>query len=178
MPGLKRLLRRHNNKSSPLLEDSAPEHKIGLLDLPAELRLQVYSCLATPLSSSPSGYSGLYLSCKQIRNEMEANFVKRAPKAIKEAYSNIDLRVRIGYTPSIKFHQLSQLTIAIPRWALDARNEQHQLEILDSLGPVIGLHLSGLTIIVFENTIPDTSPVSIHLLPQSNSATNLRSLIV
>ncbi|CAE7185786.1 hypothetical protein CFE70_006352 [Pyrenophora teres f. teres 0-1] len=43
----------------------------SFLQLPSEIRLQVYSHMAIPFTTPFSAYRGLYLSCRQIRAEMD-----------------------------------------------------------------------------------------------------------
>ncbi|KAI1683713.1 hypothetical protein KJE20_06218 [Pyrenophora tritici-repentis] len=43
----------------------------SFLDLPAETRLQIYSYMAIPDTTPFSAYHGLYLSCRQVRAEMD-----------------------------------------------------------------------------------------------------------
>jgi hypothetical protein len=42
--------------------------------LPAEIRLQIYGIIAIPDTDLVSSYKGLFLSCKQIKDEMEDEF--------------------------------------------------------------------------------------------------------
>ena len=48
----------------------------SFLDLPAELRNQVYGYIAIPHTVPLSSYIGLYLSCRQIRTEMDSECAK------------------------------------------------------------------------------------------------------
>ncbi|KAI4685701.1 hypothetical protein J4E81_008853 [Alternaria sp. BMP 2799] len=48
----------------------------SFLDLPAELRNQVYGYIAIPHTAPLSSYIGLYLSCRQIRSEMDSECAK------------------------------------------------------------------------------------------------------
>lgn len=43
----------------------------SFLDLPAELRVQVYAYVVVPSDAPFSAYHGLYFSCKQVKNELD-----------------------------------------------------------------------------------------------------------
>jgi hypothetical protein len=51
-----------------------------LLELPLELRNQIYAIIATPTEAPFFEYKGLYLSCHQIKEEMDSE----CPKAFEE----------------------------------------------------------------------------------------------
>ncbi|KAF2865528.1 hypothetical protein BDV95DRAFT_612672 [Massariosphaeria phaeospora] len=61
-----------------------------LLDLPAELRLQIYSFIAPGilLATPPSNYVGLFLSCKQIHQELEHWAIKGIQRFLKAMNEN------------------------------------------------------------------------------------------
>jgi len=41
------------------------------LELPIELRFNIYALVAVPVKNQPSDYPGLYLSCSQIKSEID-----------------------------------------------------------------------------------------------------------
>lgn len=69
----------------------------SFLDLPLELRYQVYSYTAIPRSTYFSTYHGLYLSCHQARNEMNLE----CGTILKKHLNHLGLSLPVG---TIKFH--------------------------------------------------------------------------
>tara|TARA_R110002003_G_scaffold193_2_gene14916 strand:+ start:25170 stop:26195 length:1026 start_codon:yes stop_codon:yes gene_type:complete len=118
------------------------------LAAPAEIRLAIYARLA-PCSFLPyvhyKKYLGLFLSCKQIRNEMEGEALRLAPD-ILQALQRCDANSIMNLRPlrPLDFGSLMHVTISIPRWALFSLRVQEN--IFSAMAPLLQLHLSSLTI--------------------------------
>jgi hypothetical protein len=94
----------------------------GYLTLPTELRLQVYGVLVTACFDDGIRYnaSGLYLSCKTIDKETEAENISktRAMFNIQESWNTLiqsNASLRIQTPPTYNFvGALSEITLLIP----------------------------------------------------------------
>jgi len=62
--------------NTPTASATAECKMSSFLDLPAELRNQVYRYIAIPHTAPLTSYIGLYLSCRQIRSEMDSECAK------------------------------------------------------------------------------------------------------
>lgn len=126
----------------------APAKKCQILAAPAEIRLAIYHYIA-PRGFLPYApyrdYMGLFLSCKQINDEMKHEALRVAPgilRAIQEHDPNTAMKIR-PLRP-VEFGAVMHVTVGFPRWALfndDALEYMFRL-----LLPLLGLHLSSLTI--------------------------------
>lgn len=90
----------------------------SLLDIPAELRLHIYSYIIpdTPFVFDPKDYGGLLWSCKVTREEFESELCKAITQHIHEVASSIrERRVEIVYTPPTTFHGWRNLTVSRPK---------------------------------------------------------------
>ncbi|KAF2867480.1 hypothetical protein BDV95DRAFT_180591 [Massariosphaeria phaeospora] len=65
---------------------ATPSPRLPFIDLPAELRLEIYSCIIPPNPSPRALYShrGLFLSCRQIHDELQRECVKELDKPLEE----------------------------------------------------------------------------------------------
>lgn len=94
----------------------------GFFALPAELRLVVYSYLAdsTLAIGYPSSISGFYLSCKEIREEMEIEIVSKMQRLLEIQHRwntviQIDAPLRISVPGSRNsMFSLGQFTLRVP----------------------------------------------------------------
>jgi hypothetical protein len=95
---------------------------IGLFVLPAELRLEIYQhlfdeCLAVGHASE---VAGLFLSCREVHRELEADFMTRARPLLEAKhnwlstpYGNEALGMRV--TPSLANTGKAELVIVLPK---------------------------------------------------------------
>ncbi|ORY07039.1 hypothetical protein BCR34DRAFT_604038 [Clohesyomyces aquaticus] len=84
----------------------------ALLDLPVELRLQIYGFLFPPLMlAGPSeAYANLFLSCRNVKQELEGELAR----AMRAAFERLEKEhnVKIRATPPIKFGSKPLSTLA------------------------------------------------------------------
>jgi hypothetical protein len=139
---MSKLIRKLRNTQRPATK------KFDFLALPAEIRLNVYNQIA-PEGFLPyvhyREYISLFLSCRQIRNEMTHESLRIAPsilRAIQETSSQDTLKIR-PLAP-IDFASLMHVSIGIPRWAL--LSSSTLLSMFNAIAPIFELHLSSLTI--------------------------------
>ncbi|KAF2649750.1 hypothetical protein K491DRAFT_697846 [Lophiostoma macrostomum CBS 122681] len=57
---------------------------MSLLDLPAEIRLNIYQCMTSP-HGRQIHYKGLYLTCHQIKNELHDELIKTMLEVVRES---------------------------------------------------------------------------------------------
>ncbi|KAI4668974.1 uncharacterized protein J4E79_001016 [Alternaria viburni] len=111
----------------------------SFLDLPAELRNQVYGYIAIPHIAPLSSYIGLYLSCRQIRSEMDSECAKifRAYlKTFQDQHqdAHLDIPETFAQMQHVRLH-------VIPT---KSSNPDRQL---DTVTAIFSLHLASLSII-------------------------------
>ncbi|KAF2243115.1 hypothetical protein BU26DRAFT_582164 [Trematosphaeria pertusa] len=125
--------------------------KCYLLQLPAELRVNVYDKIALngflPYAD-PRDYQGLFLSCKQIHDEMEQECFRAAPGVLDHLQSKLDHFLNLEPLQPKSFSELMNLTVSIPRWALHSPRKQKAM--IKSLKPLAALHLSSLKLLLDE----------------------------
>jgi hypothetical protein len=63
---------------------------MSFLCLPLELRLQIYGYISFPHDAPLSQYQGLYLSCQQIKNELD----DEGAKVVRAFFSRLEARLR------------------------------------------------------------------------------------
>jgi hypothetical protein len=109
------------------------------LKLPTELRLQIYKIVAVPHDAPFSAYAGLYLSCRQIKTELD----KEAPTAINKHLATVS-----KFAPSVQIKTLQpfpslHLQLFLERYNfvddLDAKHKEFMERIL-------ALHIPQITI--------------------------------
>ncbi|KAF2826974.1 hypothetical protein CC86DRAFT_406206 [Ophiobolus disseminans] len=110
---------------------------MSLLDLPTELRFQVYSYISVPLEAPFANYHGLYLSCNQVKEDINSE----------------GSRLFRTYLASVK-RQLKNASFAKP-YAFLAMHHVHLIKGTHplkrvvphrDLKPMLGLHLVSLTV--------------------------------
>jgi hypothetical protein len=120
-----------------------------ILDAPLEVRLAIYHYIA-PAGFLPSvsyrEYMGLFLSCKNIHDEMEHETIRATPNMLRILQERDIDETSLQLRPSrpIDFTCLMNVTIGVPHWALSVR--QTQAYIFTQIAPLLVLHLSSLTI--------------------------------
>lgn len=57
--------------------------KTPFLDLPAEIRIKIYDIIAVPTDGPLRDYKGLYLACRQIKEEMDHEVVQSMARYLK-----------------------------------------------------------------------------------------------
>ncbi|KAF1940435.1 hypothetical protein EJ02DRAFT_494865 [Clathrospora elynae] len=139
MPKLVRRLRR------TLLPQAS--RKFHILAAPSEIRLAIYEQIA-PRGFLPythyRAYAGLFLSCKQIHNEMEYESLRAAPEILLAIQMYYETPMKIRPLRPASFSSLMHVTIGIPRWALFSTDILE--DIFEAITPLMKLHLSSLTI--------------------------------
>ncbi|KAF1830060.1 hypothetical protein BDW02DRAFT_633954 [Decorospora gaudefroyi] len=132
-----------------LLPRSQPPatEKCHILAAPVEIRLLVYRQIA-PAGFLPDTHYrvhfGLFLACKQLRDEMEYECLRMAPKILQKIHSKCHTPMKIRPPRPTNFASLMHVTIGIPRWAMFSPNIQNR--IYHAVTPLLDLHLSSLTI--------------------------------
>jgi len=111
----------------------------SFLDLPAELRNQVYGYIAIPHTAPLTSYIGLYLSCRQIRSEMDSECAK-----IFRAYlKTFQDQLQVAYLDIPEtFAQMQHVHLHVLQTSdsnLDRR--------INKLTAIFPLHLASLSII-------------------------------
>ena len=86
----------------------------SFLELPAELRLQVYNCF--PTDHRMPSYSGFFLSCLQVYCEAWAEILKNIQKHTKTVTLPLDEkhRLTLGHSLPQRPSQAGTLTISLP----------------------------------------------------------------
>lgn len=119
---------------------------MSFLDLPPELRLQVHGIIAIPDVAPFAEYRGLYLSCHQVKDELD----KEGPQGL---FRYLD-KIKDGIPNTILVNTFSKSTfwhtldIHI-RFECPRDHNDHCIESSSSfLSPVLGLHVRNLTFAV------------------------------
>jgi hypothetical protein len=73
----------HQDDVLPLRTTTPSSTHFPFLRLPGELRNQIYGYIAIPNSAPLSSYKGLYLSCRQVKNEMDYEVVEEYQKYLQ-----------------------------------------------------------------------------------------------
>jgi hypothetical protein len=118
----------------------------SFLDLPAELRYQIYGYIAIPDTAPLSSYAGLYLSCRQIRLEMDSECIK----------------VFRAYLTTLQ-DQLEETHVDLPESFAEMQHVRLNVKTLiwnpqfDNLETFLSLHLASLSItyLVPEDPLPE-----------------------
>ncbi|KAH7361309.1 hypothetical protein BKA66DRAFT_444695 [Pyrenochaeta sp. MPI-SDFR-AT-0127] len=109
-----------------------------ILAAPAEIRLAVYQHITQQVflpNANYREYNGLFLSCKQIHDEMEWESLRLAPSIFRQFQEyDPDTALRIRPLRPTGFSSIMHVTIGVPRWALFSPKMQKKL------------HLSSVTI--------------------------------
>ncbi|KAJ8114464.1 hypothetical protein OPT61_g3663 [Boeremia exigua] len=145
-----------------------------LLELPAELRVEIYSFVLDPLRSPPSTYSGLLLTCKLIKSEIEFELEKATRQAIKEFFPS-----KIPPTQCLRatgFVLLTHICIDVPRVLLGT-NQRPRLfpVVLLELRPVIALHLRHLSLLVWDHVESDQPLIQLWEYRKSGNLYGIRT---
>jgi hypothetical protein len=123
---------------------TVPSTGFRLLDLPAELRLEIYDWVVPNCflpSVCPGVYRGLFLSCTTIHDEMEQEALRNAPRELDPIQNCLDYFVTIQPPMSIL-----HLTVNIPRWTLESKKWMNAA--VKSLRALTKLNLSSLAIVL------------------------------
>ncbi|KAI4939461.1 uncharacterized protein J4E92_000746 [Alternaria infectoria] len=129
----------------------------SFLDLPAELRNQVYGYIAIPHTAPLSSYIGLYLSCHQIRSEMDSecaktfrNYLEIFQDQLQDA--RIDIPETFAEMQHVRLHCKPTAGFSIIQW-------------FDEVAGIFLLHLASLSIIYgFSEDLPLSHKVDHYVL--------------
>lgn len=69
------------------------------LQLPGEIRLEVYKAMSPPLTAHMSEYKGFYLSCRQIKNEMDHEVLRSMKQYLEKEDGPPSSRFNIQVLP-------------------------------------------------------------------------------
>lgn len=109
------------------IDSKAPDYTpFPFLDLPAEIRVLVYAQMAVPHKAPMSVYHGLYLSCRQVKEEMEYECVKVMDEYTKKIEERVAADEAVGGRvisvsstyANPDFANIRTVTICIPPKAL------------------------------------------------------------
>ncbi|KAF2865772.1 hypothetical protein BDV95DRAFT_623534 [Massariosphaeria phaeospora] len=120
------------------------------LNLPAELRLQIYGYLSIPQTGPTSEGKGLSLSCRQIKHEMDIECTKQMNVFIRDIVR--EWRDKFPSVPNLwvlqpdTFAGIKDLEIQIPFLDIPLESDSDHGEMLRALHPFFALHLSSLKI--------------------------------
>jgi hypothetical protein len=110
---------------------------MSFFDLPTELRFQIYGLIAIPVTAPFSDFSGLYLSCHQIKAELD----DESPRVLAAYLARIASGTP-GATVSVTstgVRQHVRLTVNLSEFGSIRRTP-------DALASVLDLHFTTLTI--------------------------------
>jgi hypothetical protein len=110
----------------------------SFLDLPAELRYQIYGYIAIPDTAPLSSYAGLYLSCRQIRLEMESECIKVFRAYLATLQNQLE-ETHVDLPES--FAEMQRLRLNVKTFVFDPRTPR-----LHNLKAFLSLHLASLSI--------------------------------
>jgi hypothetical protein len=127
------------------------ESKAGIfpfLLLPAEIRLQIYGIMAIPDTDLVSSYKGLFLSCKQIKDEMEDEFTYVFGKYIQPLKSAMAAQLPGSSVQLVRerFSGSYRLEITLPSTSLPPGPTRDYDEYPDVLWTLVKLPLDLLSI--------------------------------
>ncbi|KAF2789050.1 hypothetical protein K505DRAFT_365962 [Melanomma pulvis-pyrius CBS 109.77] len=95
---------------------------LTFLDLCPEVRFQIYKIIAADFRSSSFKYRGIFLSCRQIKFELEFECIQEFNKfieSIKEVWQLLPLQpLRISHYPITQISQRTRLRINVSSLAL------------------------------------------------------------
>ncbi|KAF2684299.1 hypothetical protein K458DRAFT_431277 [Lentithecium fluviatile CBS 122367] len=136
-----------------------------LLQIPAELRLKIYSHVGTALISPPSDYAGLCLSCKTIYCELFPELSKKAVCAL-DCHMKCGIRL-LSRTPVNFFNSITQMQVAVglPSWVLCTSKELQQFEALEHLADLMRLHINKLLVVIYDAVEPKNEILSNRCMP-------------
>ncbi|KAJ4293438.1 hypothetical protein N0V90_008721 [Kalmusia sp. IMI 367209] len=149
--------------ATPALEFSdasdPPNAPNRFLLLPAELRVRVYNFLASPRAPSKD-YAGFYFTCKQIRQELEEEYVKGFAKSFNAINASWptpgSLQIESGMPQTIADTQ--NLIINTPLESMITKGSA-SFQITSALRPLLCLHVQHMSL-----RFKRTSNVSLLLL--------------
>ncbi|CAA9962927.1 hypothetical protein CFE70_006351 [Pyrenophora teres f. teres 0-1] len=123
-----------------------PRHPF--LALPAEIRLEIYSNMAVPRDNSFWYYRGLYMSCSQVRNEMDHECGKILRKHLEEIKNSWPSTFGLGLLIPKGFSDMHRVVLRIPELFISLTAvehiNKHQRFFMD-LSPLFTLHLQSIT---------------------------------
>jgi hypothetical protein len=131
-------------------ENLPSSNDMPFLDIPLEIRLHVYSYIAFPTSGPFSDYRGLYLSCQQIKAEIN----EEAPKICRSFLDRFSL-ANPGH--------LFEYGVTLPglydlHLTLDYHTSGQHSVSLESFKSILSLHYTSVTITIRpEDTIARSS---------------------
>ena len=127
-----------------------PPPRTSLLGLPVELRINIYGNISPMLDDHFGAYKGLYLSCRQIHDELKEEAAKRMNKYLsgiqedwKKTYKSV---LRLSLTG------IKNVNVSIP-----LSHIYHKLRFHGPLVALLPLKISRLSI-SFYNDNPDADP--------------------
>lgn len=131
--------------------DRKKNSPLSFLDLYLELRLEVYSYMTPAVKDfEHADYQGLYLSCKQIKAEMDDECVKPMKKIMAELKTSQGCPIHVSI-PST-YSQIKNITISALSEEVERATVEEipycicDFEVLPGyLFPLLGLHLDTLT---------------------------------
>jgi hypothetical protein len=151
----------------------------SFLDLPLELRYQVYFYIAIPRYTYFSTYHGLYLSCHQVRNEMNQECGSILQKHLDlvghslpvgtikfdpSVYAKQHLQMSLDFlftsaklnTPNPGFLQVCELYFALieVKLLLEDSSLDNTLRVISSIGSLVRRKVVNASCISFEASAP------------------------
>jgi hypothetical protein len=115
----------------------------GFLDLPAELRLEIYEWVNADNTVPTSEFKGLYLSCRQIKEEMDDACITKPTQMVQKILN--DDAIPFTFTPTKNFSKVRQLTIRLPaNYLLDQAWDDYPG--FDNLHKLLSLPLESVTV--------------------------------
>jgi hypothetical protein len=114
---------------------------MSFLDLPPEMRFQVYAYIAIPDSAPFSDYHGMYLSCKQIRTEMNKECGRVLGSHLKAIQTSL-IKMSITIPTTFLAMQHIHLTYDFPR----PREPSNTYPFFEPLSRLLDLRLASLTV--------------------------------
>jgi hypothetical protein len=143
-------------QSMPLQRERPTQEMSPLLNLPAELRLHIYSYLVPnqPLSISSDQFTRLLYSCKAIQHELEPEIRKRIASDINSIVEAIRaVGVEICYTKPTTFYGWRNFTFA-------CSNKSYMSKMgNDSFYLLMHLRFDILTTVFYDHLPPTLSEV-------------------
>ena len=110
---------------------------MSFLSLPTELRFEIYGYIAVPYEAPLSTYAGLYLSCRQVKDELDSEGTKLLEAHLSETIADVEgLRLDFPVTGTLSTMQHVHLVVCDRVCSV----RFHHLSSLFSL------HLSSITI--------------------------------
>jgi hypothetical protein len=123
---------------------------MSFFDIPPEIRLEIYGYVANLNSAPFIDAHGLFLSCRQINDEMEHEGRKLLRSQYATTKRNLPTGGGILFDIPTTFHQLRHLRISLSTAVFTTYGPPIDPYILDQLQVILGLDLDSLTVTVHE----------------------------